>query len=486
MFAFAFGYGGRFLIRDDLYIRGYGLRTCLNILYPRATDDEATPARIRALRSKRRGATVVRSDVQASSVSAFEVFNVNRLRDVISAAAGVPAENEMWGRRISGGDPVHIDLDVTFDEMGALCRRVDAAYDRDDYKDGFAWIDDIQPVSDPHTLERLEDAVLSRLVSRDFGGLTLAPPEIVDWEQTSGFRYAFDDPGGRKNHMPVMRPDLRLEDFVAGLGEERVADLDVARLRRSPLFAITSDGNQIHKWTVWRSLIAELQLDGQTYVLDEGEFFAVDTGYLAELNAAIDELPTSRISLPPTRLGTSERKYNESAAASSSDLLFLDFKLVSVTGEPGRIEVCDLLSKDRCLIHIKRHFTSSGLSHLFSQGVVSASLLQENKEFRQQAQHRINTEAGDRASDFTLFSETGLETRTFTIVYGIIARWGGRSASQALPFFSKINLREAVSNLRNRDYRVALAPIEATVWTAEVSATEISPTELSGTPAQSS
>jgi uncharacterized protein (TIGR04141 family) len=245
--------------------------------------------------------------------------------------------------------------------------------------------------------------------------------------------------------------------------QHELVDLDADRLRRDPVVAISSDGAQIHRWSIWKCLVAELEHEGRTYVLDEGEFFTVDTNYLARLNTAIDDIPTSSRPLPPTRLGTKERQYNTSAAAADPDLLFLDFKLVGLPGERARIEVCDLLSADRSLIHVKRDFSSAGLSHLFAQGVTSASVLQESPEFRQRAQARITTEAGERSGSFAFFSDTGLETRSFTVVYGIIGRWDGRSASAALPFFSKVNLREAVTNLKNRDYRIALAPIDATL-----------------------
>ncbi len=462
MFAFAFGYGGRFLIRDDLYMRGYGLRVCLNLLQPREADSDESPL-IRAMRSKRRGATVIRSDVQASTATGFQTFNVNRLRDVITAATGTPTDLENWGRRISGGDAVNVDLDVSLDEIGALCRRLDATYGRNDYKDGFGWIDDIQPVTHPVIIDRLEEEVLDCLVRRDFDSLRLAPPQHVDWDRVSGFRFAFDEPGGRRNRKPVIRPDLRIEDYANGLGQVVLADLDITRLRRTPVFAIDTDGHQIHRWTVWRSLVGELQLDGDAYVLDEGEFFAVDEAYLAALNRAVDEIPTSPISLPPTRVGTKERAYKRFAAERDSKLLFLDFKLVGVEDEPGRIELCDLLSMDGELIHVKRDFGSSGLSHLFSQGVVSAALLQENIEFRCNAQASIDSEAGNRAENFAFFSDATIATRALTIAYAIIGRWTGRSASKALPFFSKVNLREAYTNLRSRDYRVALVPVEATL-----------------------
>ena len=89
MFAFAFGPVGRFLIRNDGYERGYGLRTALNLIYPRGS---AEIARLRAVDSKRRGQTTVRSRFQSSELADLEIFDVNYLRDVVSKAHGIPAD----------------------------------------------------------------------------------------------------------------------------------------------------------------------------------------------------------------------------------------------------------------------------------------------------------------------------------------------------------------------------------------------------------
>jgi len=88
MFALAFGPAGRFLMRPDSFTRGYGLRTALNLIYPRSS---VAGARLRAVDSKRRGQTVVRSRMQSSAQAEFEMFDVNRLQDVLGKAVGVPA-----------------------------------------------------------------------------------------------------------------------------------------------------------------------------------------------------------------------------------------------------------------------------------------------------------------------------------------------------------------------------------------------------------
>ena len=263
-FAFPFGGGGRFLLRQGVWERGYGLRTALNLIYPRkAVFDE--DARLVSVDTKRRGPNTVRARGQTSRATAFETFGVDRLRDVLNAATGPPVDSERWGRRISGADTLSMSgADIEFDEIGDLCHRVDGAHRRSDYRDRFGWLDHIQPVGDTELRDALERRVLEMLRSGTIDGLDLGPPEIVDWERVESFRFHFDTRQG------LTRPDLRLADYLRGTARlAPLDDVDVAVLRRRHIDAVDGDGQLIHRWTVWRCLDGEVTLGGQPFIVDE-------------------------------------------------------------------------------------------------------------------------------------------------------------------------------------------------------------------------
>lgn len=445
-FALAFGPMGRFFLKDEGYRRAYGLKAALNIMHPLGAD---ASGRLRTVDSKRRGATLVRSRAQASSVTTLDVFAIDRLRDVVGGVDGRPADTKAWGQRVAGADAFSLNREeLDFASLGRLCRAIDAVAVLGDYRAQFAWLDYIQPVTDPVLVEALRGRAVD-LIQTGEGDLDLTPPEIVDWSRIHRFQLPFDRRRG------VLHPDLRLADLQAVLRRtNRIANLDYGGLRDRHVQVFDVDGHETYHWTLWKCLTGELELKGRTYVLDEGDFFEVQGDYLAGLNRWVDAIPRPGFALPACQRGDAEGTYNAQVAQQVGYLL-LDQRLVRRSGETP-IELCDLLTRERELIHVKKNSGSRDLSHLFSQGVVSAALLQEDPDFRVEAAQVV---AGlPDGTNYDLFD--GVWTPSdVAVVFAIVdSRWPGE-ASKILPFFSKVNLRRSVRDLEIRGYGVRLAPI---------------------------
>lgn len=452
-FALPFGPSGRFILNDAAIQRAYGLRTALNLIYPTDVSEEET-SRLVSIDAKRRGENTIRSRVQSSRATRFETFDIDRLRDVLDAATGRPANADHWGQRITGADPVSLGLDLDFNQLGVLCRRVEQAHRRSDYRQRFAWLDNIQPVGDPDLERSLAEQVVSSIRNEIFDDFDLSPPQIVDWSQVDDFKYAVQRPRNLRH------PDLRLHEYVAALkSSDMLDDLTSAQLRHTAISARDANGEAIHIWTAWKCLTGTLEYKSQTYVLDEGEFFVVSTDFLKEVNEFIADIPKGSESLPDFQNGWDEKRYNEEAAKASNTRLLLDRDTIRTSATTTAVEVCDLLTEERELIHVKRELGSRDLSHLFSQGIVSAELIQTDKEFRNAVQKKVKQLSGTER--FAFFGEGGITTSDFRVTYAVIAHWRGRTAADALPFFSKINLRRTAIDLTNRGFQVGFQQIES-------------------------
>lgn len=450
-FAFTFGTLGRFLLRPDAPRRAYGLRAALNLMYP--SGDGSNPSRLRSLDSHRHDRSTVRARRQTSTASTFEVFDVDRMREILRTAVGRPADQDRWGLRVGGGDALNISPELDFSEVGQLCRDIHGASIRTDYRERFAWLDDVQPVTDPQTVGQLHESVLAMLRAGNIEELDLGPPSIIDWERIHGFRLPTD---GRK----VFRPEMRLEDLVRGLDHKGyLEDLDLPFMRRNNVIAVDGDGASVERWPLWRCLVGTLVVEETTFVLDDGDFWAVDSDFQKRLDGEIDAIPEITW-LPPAAVTMREAGYNKHVASVTDGCLLLDKCLVTIPSKTTPVELCDLLTADRRLVHVKRHLGSRDLSHLFSQGAVSAELLQSDADFRDETQ-RVVREVAEGDSHL-FFPTAGIDTREFGVVYAIVADWKGRSYAQALPFFSKVNLRRAVADIRNRGFDVGCARVEVT------------------------
>jgi uncharacterized protein (TIGR04141 family) len=460
-FALTFG-SGRFLLRPEALRDKYGFRVALNVIYPKGTrKKDAKP--IRSVGSKTIAANVLRTQRQADQKTDFEAFQIDTQSDLLGGVTGTPFDTDNWGTRIDGSDALHFLNNIEFSELGGLCLEVEKESGK--LPRNFSWVDNIRPVRNPATIVKLKNEALKRITTLKTEGLDLSPPELIDWAQLTKFSFSFS------RRSTFSEPSL--QEYIERLyrGNNGLPLLSLSQLLRHRLLAFDAAKNPLKKgtipdreWPIYKCLTGEIRLGEKTYILSDGDFFEVAKSYMAQLNSYIRSLDELK-SLAPSRKGWSEDRYNKTAAVGSNgNALLLDKQTVKLDSRTTPIEICDILTIDKKLIHVKRKLNSSSLSHLFAQGLVSADLLLMNDEFRSKAHQRIKAvekkrHAGNGFS--SLFPpDDVIKPRDFMVVYGIIADWNGRALDKALPFFSKVNLRRYVQDLRRMGYQVSYQRID--------------------------
>jgi len=451
-FAATFGFG-RFLLRQGSYERNYGMRVALNAVYPHRRNEQLDPERLRAVDSKTVGPNTVRTRRQVDRRADFESFDVDVERDLLSGITGTPLDEELWGTRIDGADAVHLHRPTTFENLGETCLQLEKNSGK--VPPEFSWVDNIFAVRDTQLIEVLKQHVLDQLKSGKPGNLELAPPEIVEWGDIDHFAFSFDS--------DYTFEDPLISEYLERLSaNDKLSGLTLSQLTSAHrLLAFNAENQPVGNWSVFRCLSGEIEHHSPTYVLSEGDFFEVSKDYMKGLDGALKKLmPFDR--LPAARQNSTEDAYNKQACTIDTNLL-LDKQTVRLNSRTTPIEICDILTSRKDLIHVKRKLNSSSLSHLFAQGLVSADLLLMNGEFRKKARQRIaglerQRRLGNRFSRL-LPLDRGITAQDFTVVYAIIAKWKGKSLVEALPFFSKVNLRRYAQDLKRMGYAVAYAQI---------------------------
>ena len=129
-------------------------------------------------------------------------------------------------------------------------------------------------------------------------------------------------------------------------------------------------------------LEADVSYDARRFFLMDGDWFEIGANYVRASRDAISRLfpATPTISLPPWSLPERRTEYDYNCyveARSRGQYLYLDKNRAvrDPLGARSPLEICDLLGPGNELVHVKRAEGSAPLSHLFSQGLISAQSL---------------------------------------------------------------------------------------------------------------
>lgn len=424
-YALVFGYGAS-LLKDGVIDERFGLRATLNAV-------EAS--QLRSVDHKRLEATSRHTRENLSRAGTLLQFGLDINRDLLRAVTGKP-KDATFGTRMSGSDQLTVTADVPIKHLKTALATYGELAEQDSYKTNFPWVDNIRDIRDKTLTAELDKRLAKELASGS-DNVWLAPPEVIDWAATAGFKY-------RNTKRAPTYPDLELEDYGRELGS--LKDLNGARLQQDRIYHVRTETDVgTHSWPVIRCLIAEIEYKKDRYVLSEGTWFRIDADFLGSLNDYVSGIPTTQVDLPDYDGDKDEGAYNKRAwERDKSRFALLDKSFIQYPGR-GKVEVCDLYSRDKQLIHVKRINGSSTLSHLFNQGAVSAELLRGEVKFRTEFLKKIPSLRWGNPSDPIVPAD-------FEVCYAIVRRPG---QSLELPFFSKLTLRTTAQHLRGLGFRVS-------------------------------
>lgn len=434
--AFAFGFG-RHLLKDEYIVKDFGIKVVLN-----SVDSQ----KLKSIDKANVGEMTIQSRTQTSSSSSVNVFGIDIAKDFLKAITGEP-QNEELGKVITGRESVQFEYDFEndFNKFQNVCEILIEKYFSTEYKRDFSWVDNLQQVTDSTTKEILNQLLLQTIKSEELEEVSLAPPEIIDWNDVG--KFSFTKAGERTS-------ELEINEYLKYI--EKYDDLTFEQLNRHYIHVWNNDDEnaRVHKWKVYDCMLFETSIESNDYVLTMGSWFKLDQDFVNNVDEYLSKIEHCDLQLPICKQKEKEGEYNLRVATESEDIVSLDAKLIRYQG--SNIEVCDLLTSQGQLIHVKPWKSSSTLSHLFSQGRVSSESLLEDIEFRKLARDKI-AEIDDRFIDLIL--EEGYNPNDIEIVYAIIDS-SDQVLTERLPFFSKLNMMQAVKYIKTIGYQVTLLKVE--------------------------
>ncbi len=432
LFAVTFGQG-RHLLDPEAFEQDFGLRVVLNTV---AADQ------LKSVDARTIEETTLHTRRDVSRDSSFSAFGLDVSRDMLRAVTGTPRDDSL-AHRLTGADALGIETRLQVGELPVLAERLLAEYEGDTYKENFEFIDHLRPEKGLAKIRELNEALVLALGTGEITDAHLAAPEVLDWLALGGFRLSC---------LPDAE-DLESDPRISAYRESHAdVEIDLAMLKSDRLIAVTTDGVVLDEWPIYRCLVYQLELEGYLYILSGGRWFRVEADYKSRIYAQVEAL--KRLAgLPDAEAGTSEGDYNMKAAQAIGALC-LDKKLVQDQG-PDKIELCDLLTPEGGLVHVKHRGSSSTLSHLFAQGVNSAERLLLDGEFRA----RARALAGSEDASYTeVLPAERPNAAEHEISFVVITR-SDRATPLTLPFFSVISLATAAARLQSYGFGVSVAAV---------------------------
>lgn len=440
---FLFGYG-RHLINQG-YVQGdFGIKTALNCL------DHKT---LRSIDSLSLDEQAVQKRTQASRYSNINTFGIDVSKDILRSVTGLPKENVNF-YSISGGDAFFgFSKKLGASDLLETAKELISYYNQDAYKENFEWIDNIRRIKKDEVLEILNARLFEKVKSKNKDDIYLNIPEIVSWDRIDGFSFT------RAKYK--MSPNLDITNYYESFESVEYTE---ERLKRDQVFIIESNNN-FEKYPVYRCIYAELKEIDKVYIYFNAEWYEIDNDFIKNIDRAVMAINHSEIDFPKVLkiehvgdniskfLIESEGDYNIRAAKKTNSIN-LDKKLIRTRMASSPIEICDLLTDKKQLIHVKhKKGGSAGLSHLFSQGYVSAETLLSDRGFRKSARVKLR----EIDADLALIPLDKFKGQDYEIVFLVLGEEG--DVRGALPFFSKVNLFRTNRELTQRGFKVSLAGV---------------------------
>ena len=435
-FALTFGYG-YILLTPGAWEERFGLKVALNVI-----DSE----NLRSIDKKNMSVVPKLSKEQITKDGTFYDFGIDIEQDLVQ---GITAKSkyENYGKSVTGKDALSVSVKIDISTIKNFLKDCYQSYNSHDYKENFGWIDHAYEIKDPKTVDALDSKLIEGINKKEFDTIWMSIPEIVDWSDVSEFKL------GKQS----FRNDIDLPTYLKFLSDAKKQNLSIDTLKNQIIQCVSaSTDNTIHQWKVYNCLYSEITNGNEIHILSSGKWYKIEGNYAKQISRSFDSLKkqSMNISLPKCNQSEHEDQYNQRAAEILSDTCSMDRKIINHGGANQKIEFCDLYTKDKKLIHVKHYGSSSVLSHLFSQGLVSGELFLSDPEFRKKLNEKLpndykieNTEEKPNASEYE-------------IVYAIISK---SDKELDIPFFSKVNIRNAKRRLETFGYTVSLQKIPTSV-----------------------
>ncbi|MBF4376786.1 TIGR04141 family sporadically distributed protein, partial [Vibrio anguillarum] len=118
--------------------------------------------------------------------------------------------------------------EIEIKDMPSLVNKIYTHYKSSDYKDSFAWVDNIRRLEEKKDIEPLNQKLIDEL-KKPCPNVVISIPEMLDWDLISGFSFT--------RSKANVKPTIESGDYFANLD---IGNLSIDSLKRDRLYVFDS------------------------------------------------------------------------------------------------------------------------------------------------------------------------------------------------------------------------------------------------------
>ncbi|KJD42907.1 DUF6119 family protein [Paenibacillus terrae] len=373
-------------------------------------------------------------------------FDLDFEQDLINLVSG-KSRDEEFGTSVRGStSSLSVTSDVTFSRLGDKCKQILELFLSEDYKENFGFIDNIKIVKDAETISILSLNLFNVLSEQETDNLSLAYPDMIEYEKCSTYQI-------RRGRKKVDTDEVTLQDLYSLLDKE-IEFNSPSDINKIKITGFDDTGNPITSAvSINHFIIFQTEYGGSTFIFSLNNWYKIDNDYFARIQNEIMEVPLIDNADFLTEIQNKEAEGTYNERQDSDYFLCLDKRNFQVPNSRSKIEICDLLSRDKHFVCVKKETRSATLSHLFAQGSVSMVMLKDSPKYRQHLVRQAIEKFPDENYD-----EQDFPYGECTLVYAISSS-KSNDIRTILPFFSKVNLLHHVALINRLGMKVAMFKI---------------------------
>lgn len=455
-FAVTFGLGAEGFLKPSAVVRDFGIRVAMNIC-----DRE----KLRRVQTSIHESVSTQSEKQISVGSSFSVFNIDDEKEFLRSISGAAKPGYEYIKSFTGKENIAIkndkDNSVNWHNIIPRIQALNLAYGQDEYKEKFPGYDKFHFETDREKIARLDSIVFEHIRDGNLEKIHLAPPEFVDFESLDFSYHDSDD----APHFD----DLVLSDLLDSKRRPFGARSSIKSLKNMRIFLWNiGTGVLANRWSAYKCLVAEVELDGAIYILTMEQWKRVSDdlqaevdSYVAEIAAADDPFllenvliwnPDARHDRDGNPVGQNrEEVYNQRVSDESDDVFLFDKARVEIAGE-RRYEVCDLFHREKAFIQVKRlQSGSASIIQVFLQGRFYGDAFLSDSACRTSMRSHIRENIGERDPDPFIQSIPEIRddviANEYRIIFCMLCDQAGVDVD-SLPFMARYELMHTHQYLR--------------------------------------